>query len=143
VFERRFAEGRQGRLPALAAELVQLKVDVLVTGSNPVIAAVKQATATVPVVMAVSRDPVGAKFIASLARPGANITGLANDTAPEIIGKNLALLKEACPTRLSRSLLVESRASGCRSLEERGRECCPEPRRSLSVRRGSGAQRIR
>ena len=101
VFERRFAEGRQERLPALAAELVQLKVDVVVTGSNPVIAAVKEATATIPVVMAVSRDPVGAKFIASLARPGGNITGLANDTAPEIIGKNLALLKEAVP-RISR-----------------------------------------
>jgi putative ABC transport system substrate-binding protein len=97
VVEKRFAEGRQDRLPALATELVQLKVDVLVTGSNPVIAVVKQLTATIPVVMAVSRDPVGAKFVASLARPGANITGLANDTAPEIIGKNLALLKEAVP----------------------------------------------
>ena len=101
VFERRFAEGRQERLPALAAELVQLKVDVLVTGSNPVIAAVKQVTTTIPVVMAVSRDPVGAGFIASLARPGGNITGLANDPAPEIIGKNLELLKEAAP-RVSR-----------------------------------------
>jgi putative ABC transport system substrate-binding protein len=101
MLELRFADGRQERLPALAAELVQLKVDVLVTGSNPVIAAVKQATATIPVVMAVSRDPVGAKFIASLARPGGNITGLANDTAPEIIGKNLELLKEAAP-RVSR-----------------------------------------
>ena len=101
VFEKRFAEGRQERLPPLAAELIQLKVDVLVTGSNQVIAAVKRATRTIPVVMAVSRDPVGAKFIASLARPGANITGLANDTAPEIIGKNLALLKEAVP-RVSR-----------------------------------------
>ena len=101
MLELRFAEGKQERLPALAAELVQLKVDVLVTGSNPVIAAVKQATATIPVVMAVSRDPVGAKFIPSLARPGGNITGFANDTAPEIIGKNLALLKEAAP-RISR-----------------------------------------
>ena len=101
VFERRFAEGRQERLPALAAELVQLKVDIIVTGANPVIAAVKQATATIPVVMAVSRDPVGAGFIASLARPGGNITGLANDPAPEIIGKNLELLKEAAP-RVSR-----------------------------------------
>ena len=97
VFERRFAEGMQERLPALAAELVQLKVDVLVTGSNPVIAAVKQVTETIPVVMAVSRDPVGAGFIANLARPGGNITGLANDPAPEIIGKNLELLKEAAP----------------------------------------------
>jgi putative ABC transport system substrate-binding protein len=101
MLELRFAEGRQERLTALAAELVQLKVDVLVTGSNPVIAAVKQATATIPVVMAVSRDPVGAKFISSLARPGGNITGFANDTAPEIIGKNLSLLKEAAP-RISR-----------------------------------------
>src|SRR6266850_1873410 len=101
VFERRFAEGRQERLPALAAELVQLKVDVLVTGSNPVVAAAKQVTVTVPVVMAVSRDPVGAGFIASLARPGGNITGLANDPGPEIIGKYLELLKEAAP-RVSR-----------------------------------------
>jgi putative ABC transport system substrate-binding protein len=101
VFQRRFAEGRQERLPALAAELVQLKVDVLVTGSNPVVAATKQVTATVPVVMAVSRDPVGAGFIASLARPGGNITGLANDPGPEIIGKYLELLKEAAP-RVSR-----------------------------------------
>jgi putative ABC transport system substrate-binding protein len=66
VFEWRFGEGRQEKLPALAVELARLKVDVLVTGSNPVIAAVKQATATIPVVMAVSRDPVGANFIASL-----------------------------------------------------------------------------
>jgi putative ABC transport system substrate-binding protein len=101
VFERRFAEGRQERLPALAAELVQLKVDVLVTGSNPMIAAAKQATATIPIVMAISRDPVGAGFIATLARPGGNITGLANDPTPEIIGKNLELLKQAAP-RVSR-----------------------------------------
>jgi putative ABC transport system substrate-binding protein len=101
VFERRYAEGRQERLPALAAELVRLNVDVVVTGSNPVIAAVKQATATIPVVMAVSRDPVGSGFIASLARPAGNITGLANDPAPEIAGKNLQLLKEAAP-RVSR-----------------------------------------
>jgi putative ABC transport system substrate-binding protein len=97
LVERRFAEGTPERLPALAAELVRLNVDVIVTGSNPVIVAVKQATATIPVVMAVSRDPVGSGFIASLARPGGNITGLANDPAPEILGKNLELLKEAVP----------------------------------------------
>jgi putative tryptophan/tyrosine transport system substrate-binding protein len=101
VFERRFAEGKQERLAALAVELVKLKVDIIVTGSNPVIAAVRQATATIPVVMAVSRDPVGSGFIASLARPGGNITGLANDPASEIIGKNLELLKEVVP-RVSR-----------------------------------------
>ena len=101
VFERRSAEGKQERLPALAAELARLNVDVIVTRSNPVIAAVKQATATIPVVMGVSRDPVDAGFIASLARPGGNITGLANDPSPEFTGKNLELLKEAVP-RVSR-----------------------------------------
>ncbi len=97
VFERRFAMGKQELLPDLAAELARLNVDVIVTGANPVIAAVKRATATIPVVMAVSRDPVGSGFIASLARPGGNITGLTNDPTPEILGKNLELLKEAVP----------------------------------------------
>ncbi len=105
VFERRFADGKQERLAALAVELVKLKVDIIVTGSNPVIAAVRQATATIPIVMAVSRDPVGSGFIASLARPGGNITGLANDPAPEIMGKNLELLKEVVP-RASRVALL-------------------------------------
>jgi putative ABC transport system substrate-binding protein len=97
VFEERFANGKQERLPGLAAELVRLNVDVIVTGSNPVIAAVKHATTRIPVVMAVSRDPVGAGFLASLARPGGNITGLSNDPGPAIYGKNLELLKEAIP----------------------------------------------
>jgi putative ABC transport system substrate-binding protein len=97
VFEERFAEGKQERLPGLAAELVRLNVDVIVTGSNPVIAAIKNATTRIPVVMAVSRDPVGAGFLASLARPGGNITGLSNDPGPAIYGKNLELLKEAVP----------------------------------------------
>jgi putative tryptophan/tyrosine transport system substrate-binding protein len=105
AFERRSAEGRPERLPGLAAELVQLKLDVIVTGSNPVIAAVKQATATIPIVMAVSRDPVGAGFIASLRQPGGNITGLANDPAPEIQAKNLEFLREAVP-RISRVALL-------------------------------------
>ena len=103
VFERRFAGGKQERLPDLAAELVRLNVDLIVTGANPVIAAVKQATATIPVVMATSRDPVGSGFIASLARPGGNITGMTGDPTPEIQGKRLELLKEAVPraTRLA------------------------------------------
>jgi putative ABC transport system substrate-binding protein len=105
VFERRFAWGKQERLPALAAELVRLNVDVIVTGGNPVIAAVKQATSTIPVVMAASRDPVGTGFIASLARPGGNITGLTSDAGPEILGKRLELLKEAVP-RASRVALL-------------------------------------
>src|SRR5262245_60173391 len=89
VFERRFADGKQERLPALAAELVRLNVDVIVTGSNPAIAAVKQATSTVPVVMTTSRDPVGSGFVASLARPAGNITGLSNDPGADIVGKNM------------------------------------------------------
>jgi putative tryptophan/tyrosine transport system substrate-binding protein len=105
VFDRRFAGGKIERLPALAAELVRLNVDVIVTGSNAVIAAVKQATATIPIVMAVSRDPVGSGFVASLGRPGGNITGLANDPAPEIQTKNLELLREAAP-RCSRVALL-------------------------------------
>ena len=97
VIERRFAEEKPERLPAIAAELVRRNVDVIVTGSNPVIVAVKQATTTIPVVMAVSRDPVGSGFVASLARPGGNITGLSNDPGPDILGKSMELLKETIP----------------------------------------------
>ncbi len=97
VLQGRFAEGKQERLPALAEELVRLNVDVIVTGSNPVVAAIKKTTATIPIVMAVSRDPVGAGFVASLARPGGNISGLSNDPGPEIHAKNLEILKEAVP----------------------------------------------
>ena len=94
---RRFAGGRQEQLPALAAELVRLNVDVIVAGSNPVIAALKQRTSTIPIVMPVSRDPVGAGFVTSLARPGGNITGLSNDPGPEIHTKSLEIVKEAVP----------------------------------------------
>jgi putative ABC transport system substrate-binding protein len=101
VFERRYADGRMERLPELAAELVRLRVDVIVTGSNIHVAAAKRATATIPIVMVAAGDPVGAGFIANLARPGGNITGLSADASREIVGKNLALLKEIVP-RLSR-----------------------------------------
>jgi putative ABC transport system substrate-binding protein len=106
VVERRFAWGKQERLPELAAELVRLNVDVIMTGGNPVIAAVKQATSTIPVVMGASRDPVGVGFIASLARPGGNITGLTNDTGLEIVGKYLELLKEIVPNIRRVALLL-------------------------------------
>jgi putative ABC transport system substrate-binding protein len=97
VIERRFARGRQELLPDLAEELVRLDVDVIVTGGNPVIAAVKRATSTIPVVMAAGRDPVGSGFAASLAHPGGNITGVTSDPTPEVQGKRLELLKEAVP----------------------------------------------
>ena len=100
VIEWRSAEGKADRLPALAAELVRLKVDIIVTAGPPLTRAAKEATTTIPIVMAQDPDPVGNGFVASLARPGGNITGLAT-LAPELSGKQLELLKEVVP-KLSR-----------------------------------------
>jgi ABC-type uncharacterized transport system substrate-binding protein len=100
VIEWRYAEGKPDRLPALAAELVRLKVDVIVTGGPVPTRAAKETTSTIPIVMEQDSDPVGSGFVASLARPGGNITGLAT-LAPELSGKQLELLKEIVP-RLSR-----------------------------------------
>ena len=100
VIEYRYAEGKFDRLPALAAELVRLKIDLIVTTGPTVTRAAKEATTTVPIVMATDTDPVGNGFVASLARPGGNITGL-SALAPELSGKQLELLKEILP-RLSR-----------------------------------------
>jgi len=105
VFERRFAWGDQKRLPELATELAALKVDVIVTGGNPVIVAVQRATRTIPVVMTTSRDPVGSGFVASLARPGGNITGISADPTPEVQSKRLELLLAAVPCASSIGLL--------------------------------------
>jgi ABC-type uncharacterized transport system substrate-binding protein len=100
VIEWRYAEGKLDRLKELAAELVRLKVDVIVTGGSTSTRSAKEATNTIPIVMAQDPDPVGNGFVASLARPGGNITGLAT-LAPELSGKLLELLKEIVP-RLSR-----------------------------------------
>lgn len=99
AIEWRYAEGKLDRLPALAAELVRLKVDVIVTAAPSSTRSAKEATSTIPIVMAYDNDPVGNGFVASLARPGGNITGLSS-LAPEISGKQLELLKEIVP-RLS------------------------------------------
>jgi putative tryptophan/tyrosine transport system substrate-binding protein len=96
VIEYRYAEGKFDRLAALAAELVRLKVDVIVTGGPGVTRLAKEATVIIPIVMAWDSDPVGNGFVASLARPGGNITGLAT-LAPEISGKQLELLKDIVP----------------------------------------------
>ena len=104
VIEWRFAENKADRLPGLAAELVRLKVDVIVTAAPPPTRAAKEATSTIPIVMAFADDPVGSGFVASLARPGGNITGLAT-LSPEIGGKQLELLKEIVP-RLSRVAIL-------------------------------------
>jgi putative ABC transport system substrate-binding protein len=100
VIEWRFAEGKLDRLPALAAELVRLKVDVIVTGGPTATRPAKEATSTIPIVMTFDSDPVGNGFVASLARPGGNITGLST-LAPELGGKQLELLKEIV-SKLSR-----------------------------------------
>jgi ABC-type uncharacterized transport system substrate-binding protein len=93
VIEWRFGERKEDRLPALAAELVRLKIDVIVTGGPISTRRAKEATVSIPIVMAQDTDPVASGFVASLARPGGNITGLAT-LAPEISGKRLELLKE-------------------------------------------------
>jgi putative ABC transport system substrate-binding protein len=100
ALEYRYADARFDKLPALADELVRLKVDVIVTGGSTATRPVKEATNKIPIVMAQDSDPVGSGFVASLARPGGNITGLAT-LAPELNGKQLELMKEIVP-RLSR-----------------------------------------
>ncbi|MGZ8487969.1 MAG: ABC transporter substrate-binding protein, partial [Candidatus Binatia bacterium] len=94
--EWRSAEGKLDRFPALVAELVRLKVDIIVTAGPIPTRAAKEATSTIPIIMAQDPDPVGSGFVASLARPGGNITGLST-LAPELSGKRLELLKETVP----------------------------------------------
>ena len=100
VIEWRSAEGKLDRLPTLAAELVRLKVDIIVSGGLGPTRTAKEATITIPIVMTNDGDPVGTGIVASLARPGGNITGLST-LAPELSGKRLELLKEIVP-KLSR-----------------------------------------
>ena len=96
LVEGRFYGDHTDRLPALAAELVRLNVDVIVAGAAPAPEAAQRATSTIPIVMAIHSDPVGSGLVASLARPGKNVTGLST-LAPELVGKRLQLLKEAIP----------------------------------------------
>jgi putative ABC transport system substrate-binding protein len=96
VIEYRDAEGKLERLPALAVELVALKVDVILAGGTPQALAAKQATRTLPIVFAAHADPVGSGLVTSLARPGGNVTGLSL-LAPELVGKRLERLKQAVP----------------------------------------------
>jgi putative ABC transport system substrate-binding protein len=97
VIEYRFADGEMDRVPALAAELVRLGVDVITTGSNANTLTAMKATTTIPIVMINSVDPVGAGLVASLARPGGNVTGFAQDTGDQLNNKRLDLLKETLP----------------------------------------------
>jgi len=111
VIESRFANGKTDRVPALVAELVRLKVDVIVTGGSFATGAAKEATSTIPVVMTQDSDPVGNGYVASLAAPGGNVTGLST-LALELSGKQLGLLDETIP-KLSRvAVLGSSNRSG-------------------------------
>lgn len=104
VIERRFAEGQVGRLAELAADLARIRVDAIVTAAAPSALAAQGATRTIPIVMLDPGDPVGLGLVASLARPGGNITGVSS-IAPEMAAKRLALLKEAVPTILRVAVL--------------------------------------
>jgi putative tryptophan/tyrosine transport system substrate-binding protein len=118
VIEPRYADGKFDQLPALAAELVRLKVDVIVTSGPTATRPAKGATSTIPIVMTFDDDPVGSGFVTSLARPGGNITGLST-LSPEISGKQLELLKEILP-KLARVAVVgtSTRQGTAQSLKE-------------------------
>jgi putative ABC transport system substrate-binding protein len=109
VVDYRYSEGKYERLSALAAELVRLKPDIIVTGGGPSTRALKQLTSTIPVVMTNDPDPVANGFVASLARPGGNITGFST-LAPEISGKRLEILREVVPA-LSRLAVLGTSSS--------------------------------
>ena len=117
VIEDRWAEGKTDRLPALAVELVRLKVDVILTVSWPAAVAAKQATAGIPIVIIGAGDPVGTGLVASLAHPGGNITGL-GDLATELSAKRLELLKETVP-KLARVAVLWNSADGGMTLRFR------------------------
>src|SRR5262245_52660999 len=105
VFESRYAEGNPNRLPALAMELVQLQVSMIVAFGTEASRAAQRATMTIPIVI-LAADPVGTGLVASLAHPGGNITGLSNEASLEIFAKRLELLKEAAPKTTRVGILV-------------------------------------
>jgi putative ABC transport system substrate-binding protein len=118
IIEYRYAEGKLDRLKELAAELVRLQVDVIVTAGGQSTPPAKEATSTIPIVMSHDPDPVASGFVASLARPGGNITGLSS-LAPELSGKRLELLKEIVP-RLSHVAVIgtSTNSGNAQSLNE-------------------------
>jgi putative ABC transport system substrate-binding protein len=118
VIEWRSAEGNFERFPEIVRELVAIKVDVIVTVTNPMTKAAKDVTRTVPIVMAASTNPVEQGLVQSFARPGGNVTGVTLDAGPEIVGKRLQLLKELFPA-ISRVILLGAKLEG---VDERGAE---------------------
>ena len=135
--EVRWGNGEFDRLPALAAELVQLKVDIIVAATSPSVVAARQATTTIPIVMPVGSDPVGEGLVASLAHPGGNITGLSM-MAPELGEKRLQLLRETFP-EASRAVAVlwNPAYAGMRARFEEAKVAAPKlglTARSVEVR---------
>jgi putative ABC transport system substrate-binding protein len=120
AFEVRWADGQLDRLPELAAELVRLKVDAIVTAGSPAARAAKNATTSIPIVMATGGDPVALGLVATLARPGGNVTGLTT-LSRELSGKRLQLLREALP-RVSRMGMLWHRTSDIDALTRRQTE---------------------
>jgi ABC-type uncharacterized transport system substrate-binding protein len=111
TLEYRFAEFKPERISVFAAELVKLNVDVFVVGVDRNAVAVQQVTMKIPIVMAAAEDPVGARLVKSLARPGGNVTGVTVVTGPEIFGKNLELLKEVLPKGARIAILFNATSS--------------------------------
>ena len=117
AFEARWAEGRVDRLPALAADLIQRRVDVIVTGGGEAARAATQATVTIPIVMATGADPVRRGIVKSLAHPGGNVTGLTS-LSTDLVNKRLALLRELLPTVSRVAVLEDGTANSRMSAEE-------------------------
>src|SRR5262250_244983 len=109
----RWADGRSERFPAIAAEFVRLNMDVIVT-SGAAVLATRQATSVIPIVFALANDPIGTGLVSSLARPGANVTGLSLQ-APELVGKRLGLLREVLPNLHRLALFANIRYSGAQA----------------------------
>src|SRR5262245_47179602 len=118
VVDRRFAEDRFDRLPGLARELVQLRPDAIVAISGQAIKAVRDATATIPIVMVISTDPVARGLVASLSRPGGNVTGVMTVAENSLAGKRLELLKEAVPKAARIAVLASGPLASSSQLQE-------------------------
>jgi putative ABC transport system substrate-binding protein len=124
AYEARYARGALDRLPALAAELVALKPDIIVCPATPSTIAAMKATSTIPIVFSAAGNPVGSGLVASLARPGGNVTGTSNITI-EIVGKQLELLRELVPSAIRLAFLTDASSKGSlavfRQLEDHAR----------------------
>ena len=129
LIEYRYAEGKSERWPALANELVRLKVDIIVVGGSGVARATQQATKTIPIVVGTAGDLIRTGLVASLARPGGNITG-STELSPDVAGKRLELLKEAVPKASRVAVLM---GSGPESSDQDDMQEMETPARQLSV----------